>query len=414
MANLSDLAAYLRDRIEVLGRTEDRLESLQQKFESFHSEVVRAREHELDQLVDITVSREKELPEDFVGAVATHRVSVEREFAERIHTLALQREELQKETEALRILSARSEKELHNKNRALDAEEESLKARNADLLRRIEAFNGRISDLGRSFGFFTNFFRMRRLAEAKASLDEEQRDVAARIEDLRGRWRNADEFFQAAEAERREKWIVLETDAAARAAKIEALEARRLAIVARTTVERVLRERDFDVRPAEEGDPLCPRCSTANPAANAFCHLCANRLGEDRPDFAGSLDEFAELDRHFHRFSEAMKAGQEIIGLVRGLKSGLESLLESVDDMIGSQTRHSLAELTLEVPQWSRDFGQRFEDIHRLAQEEMGLRPLDFSTHIAQQVELVFTEENITAFFELIGQQMSDSAEAQW
>ena len=50
----------------------------------------------------------------------------------------------------------------------------------------------------------------------------------------------------------------------------------------------------------------------------------------------------------------------------------------------------------------------------RLAREDMGLRPLEFATGISQQVEIVFTEDNVTAFFELIGEQMSSSAEAQW
>ena len=54
------------------------------------------------------------------------------------------------------------------------------------------------------------------------------------------------------------------------------------------------------------------------------------------------------------------------------------------------------------------------DDLDPLAHEEMGVRPLEFATKTSQQVEIVFTEDNVTAFFELIGEQMSSSAEAQW
>ncbi|MCD4748765.1 MAG: hypothetical protein K8R59_05260 [Thermoanaerobaculales bacterium] len=414
MANLSDLATYLKDRIEILAQTEVRLDNLQQKFEMFNAEVSRAREHELDQLVKLTIEPESTLPPDYAQAVASEREIVDREFGTQLRDLAREQVDLSTKAEDLRAASARDEKELHDRNQTLDTEEESLKVRSGELLERIADFNKKIAQLGRSFGFFTNFFRMRRLAQTKADLDTEQKDVAARIELLRGQWRDADQRHHATENDRQKRWVEFETDASARAAKIEALEAHRIAIVARSTVERVLEARPYEPSPPHENDPPCPRCDIANPSANAFCHICAQRLREDRPDFEGSLGEFAELDRHFHRFGEAMKAGQEIIGLVRGLKSGLESLLESVEEMLASQHKHSLGELKLEVPQWSRDFGERFNTLCKLAHKSMGLHPLDFANHIGCQTELVFTEENITAYFELIGQQMSDSADAQW
>ncbi len=414
MADLDDLVTYLKDRIRVLGECEQRLESLQQKFDTFNAEVQGAREHELDQLVELTTTQPETLPEDYRKAIAAGQPDVEREFDAQVAALEKQRTDLVDTAEELRQESARNRAELRNRNLSLDEEEERLKHRSTVLVHEIGEHNERIAELGRSFGFFLNFFRMRRLAKENEDLETKQRDVLARIEGLRRSWREADHEYAEREEERRQDWLQKETDAAAVAAKIEVLKAQHGRIVARTTVERVLVSHEYNPPMGGEGDPPCLRCGMSNPPTNHFCHICARRIGDDRKDLEGSLLEFAELDHHARRFGEGMRACQGLIGLVRGMKSGLEGLAESVGEMRASQYKHKLKKLSLEVPQWSRNFGARFDDLFDLAHKEMRLHPLDLAHTISQQTDIVFTEPNITAYFELIGAAMSQAAEAQW
>ena len=67
----------------------------------------------------------------------------------------------------------------------LDREEEELKARNEKLLAQIAEFNRRIKELGKGFGFFSSLFKMRKLQKERKILDQEQADIAARIDNLR-------------------------------------------------------------------------------------------------------------------------------------------------------------------------------------------------------------------------------------
>jgi predicted nucleic acid-binding Zn-ribbon protein len=414
MADLSELSAYLADRRRVLSECEQRLESLQQRFETFNAEVQAARERELDQLVALTTSHPESLPEGYRAAIARARPEVELELGKAISALQTRQRELTDAAEALRQESARDAAELRNRNLSLDEEEEQLKDRSAGLMHRINEHNDHIATLGKSFGFVANFFRMRRLARDKGALEAEQKDVLARIESLRRAWREADHEHAERESDRRRRWVALETDAAAVAAKLETLAVRRGAMIARSTVERALVDREQSPPLAAADDPPCPRCGMANPPTNHFCHICAQRLGEDRPDLEGSLAEFAELDLHAHRFGEGMKACQELIGLVRGMRSGVEALDGSVQEMLASKHKHRLATLDLTVPQWSRDFGARFDDLRELAQREMRLHPLELAHRVGEQIDIAFTETNITAYFELIGREMSRAADAQW
>jgi len=185
-------------------------------------------------------------------------------------------------------------------------------------------------------------------------------------------------------------------------------------IVARTTVERVLAERLPEIPATAEGDPPCPRCEMPNSSSSHFCRICAQRLGDDREDFDGSLEEGAELNRHDLRFAEGMRACQEIVGLVQGMLTGHDALIESIEDMQRSQKKHSLSRLAIEVHPWSREFGTYFDRLFDLASREARLHPLDFARGIQHQTQKVFTEKFIKAYFELIGDELSRQAEAQW
>ena len=151
-----------------------------------------------------------------------------------------------------------------------------------------------------------------------------------------------------------------------------------------------------------------------NPASHNFCHICAYRLAADREDFDGSLEEISEINRHFDRFSEGMEACQQIIGLVRGMKSGVEAFTESVADVQASEDKYPLSKLKIDVPQASQDFGVQFDRLADFAGQDYSLHPKLFADRFEQYFAETFTEESIQAFFETMGEELSLQAETQW
>lgn len=414
MGRLKDFIAHLDGQIETVAKIERRLCDLQSRYESYFAELDRVRESELAQLQAAITAPGRELPAWLKDALAVARAKVERELDAKLKALRAELEAKREEAEAIRLESARELEKLHGKNTELDAKEERLKAESAELGARIAVFNGKIRELGSGFGFFANLFRMRAVAEEKRALEEKQAALAAQIEGLRETWVKVDTAAAEREEKRRAAWIEKRAQRSALEAKLEALEATRPQLLLRSTLEETLLTRVKEPRAAGAGDPPCPRCKVPNPPEHYFCAICAERLQPDRPDLEGSVEELAQVNLHHRRFSEGMRAGQELIGLVRGLKSGLEAFKKSVESVLDSEKRYPLPKLQIDVPESSVRYAGHFDELLSTVSKDQSLLPTEFAAVVDKLVSEVFTEKKVQRYFETMGEELSRQAKAQW
>lgn len=415
MGRLSDFQGYLKSRRDVVRKVEERLCALQEKYESFLAEVDRTRESEFDQLRAHILAGYDVLPEAFRFELEAARRLAAEDFDRTLVALEERHAQLAKYAKEKRDASRRAERSHRQRNETLDAEEEALKERNEALLARIADHNARIRAMGRGFGFFVNLFRMRALQRERQALDTEQADIAARIESLRKRWAESDEEYTKKEAARQADWVKLKTDADAVQAKLDHLRETRAAIVDRTALELVLYERRPTLPVPGDGDPPCPRCTRPNPPEAHFCHICAQRLRDDRPDFEGSLREVAEVNVHHEQFSAGVKSCQELIGLVRGLGSGIEAFSKSVADVKKSEDKYPLPKLQIEVPPDARSWGAHLDALlQAVSQKDASLHPKAFAASIQALTARSFKEDAIKRWFETMGEELSREAKRQW
>ncbi len=413
MGTLISYRKYLEERWALLDVTEQKLLKLQQNYESHLAEIRSTREAELDELLGLVLEDRSALPEDFNRKLDEAAVQAEKAFEEKKKVIEEEKAAEMKRAEEMRQQSLKAVRNLKARNRRLDREEEELKARVAGLLPKIEAYNAKIAEMGHGFGFFSNLFKMRRLADQRDLLEKENAELEARIELLRSRWKEASEEHVAEEADLQKAWRIAEDHALALAAKMEALETRRGRIIARSALEIVLRS--IAPEEQEDGDRECPRCRKMNDSGNHFCWACAQRLQENDPGFEGSVVEMAELNHHFQRFSKGVHACRGIIALVRGLKSGLKALSKSVSEMIESQDKYaSLGTLDIDVPGEALTFGEYFDRLSGMVDDSPGLHPLVFADRINILLQDRLTEEQIKGYFERMGEELSRQAKAQW
>ncbi len=411
MGNLQSFAQYIASCHDVVSATEARLLDLQSRYEAFYQEVSSVREQELAQLAWEISRRRGALPEGLDAALSRAKEQAERDLDARLAELKKAHDELAASAEQARKTSADLEAEARQRNVDLDAKEEALKARNEQLLQGIAAYNARIREMGSGFGFLLNLPRMRALQAKRKRLDDEHENVAARIDRVRAEWARREQSYCTRQDELRQEWTDLRTKATAVQAKIDHLLATRATVVVRTALERVL----FELFPSapQQGDNLrCPRCGFGNPTSNRFCQYCALRLQADRPDLEGSLPEIAELNYHFKRFSEGMRACQELIALVRGLRCGLEAFAKSIDSMLGNENRYPLPKLRIDVPQVCADYSRNF-DVLRNAVEERAAHPTELA-RMAEQASQQLSQKNLQGYFERMGQELSAQASSQW
>ena len=414
MGRLKQFRGYLRDRRNTLSAIEDRLCSLQEKYERYFQEVSRVRESEFGQLTEHILEDRNKLPEVFNVALDRAEAEVSRQFDQKRKRLRSDVQTLQKKADQHRQRSLKAEQALRKKNVALDQQEEALKERNQRLLQAIADYNRRIKELGKGWGFFANLFKMRGLVDERQTLDQQQQDLAARIEKLRKSWEEVDHKHSQEQKKAREEWIGQQTRAEVLQTKIRYIEESLPRIRLRSTIEGVLFVQTPEHHAPKKDDPPCPRCKSPCPPEDHFCSICAKRLHPDRPDFQGSLAEIAELNLHWQRFSEGMKSCQELIGLVRGLGSGIDAFIASVEEVMESERKYPLPKLEIDVPQRSVKFGKSFDALKTALGEDLSLHPVAFSERVIHLVDHVFTEHKIKEYFETMGQELSRQADKQW
>lgn len=414
MGMLHKFADYILERRAKIAAIEQRLLGLQSRYESFFQEVSRVREGELGQLAQLIAAQRDSLSPDLDRALRDTHAELERDYDARIRDLETQVEKLDAEAEATRQRSLEAEHAIRSQNADLDGQEEDLKARNALLLEQIRQYNERIRRLGGGFGFFLGFFKMRSLHAQRRAIDREQADVAARIDALRSHWAGAEKDHATTETELRDRWVELRAEAESVRTKLEYLAASRERIVSRSVLEKILFELYTKPTLGTPGEPACARCASPNPARNHFCAYCAQRLGEDRTDLAGSWEEIAEINYHHALFADGMKASQEIIGLVRGLGTGLDNFLASVTDMIDTERKYPVPSLSISVPPAAVDWSRTFDELEQMLHGERNLHPLEFAGQVRALLDRTFTEESIKGYFETMGNELSVQAAAQW
>ncbi len=414
MGGLTGFQSFVMGRRNVLDIVEKRLCAVQIHYEAFFSQIGQIRESELDQLEALVQQRRGDLPAWLAGALQRLGPEVEAEVDARIQALAAERDEQTGTAENLRQHSLQLEREIHERNVHLDGREEDLKTRNEALLARIDRYNAKIREMSGGFGFFYNLFDARKLKRERIELDQEQADVAAHIENLRELWRRTEAEHAESEEGRRQAWQDARNLAAQLQTRLQWLTESRERVVYRTTLERAMADNPAQQPARRRGDRACPGCGYGNPDQGILCQACGARLGEDRQDLEGSLEEIAAAVRVHDTFSEGMAASQQLIGLVRGLISGHDAFAESVQDMIDTQTRHPVSVLEIDVPERSVAYGELFEQLRDSLDEDRHEHPLDFAARVEELLAGRLSEETISGYFEGMGEALSAAADAQW
>ena len=414
MTDLNRFREYLVERDKVVGGARKLVGALAEKYSTYFSEVDAAFEREMGQITAALTGNVDTVPRWFRDAVVAAVRTEEERFDAKVAELEAAHDTARTAAEEARKRSVAEEEAARKKNVSLDEAEEALKTKSADLMARIEEHNATIREMGKGFGFFKNLPRMRSLRKEARELEEEQESIVQQIEGVRARWSTIDVEHQNREASARAKWLAARTNATRIQCQIDCLRQTREEVVLRSAMEQVLSAHVKAPAAPGPADPQCPRCKVRNPPNSSFCRICAVRLREDRPDAEGSLVEVAEVLHHHERFGGGMKAAQELIGLLTGVRSGIKAFMKSVDDMITTQRVHPVKELKIEVPKAARSAAGIYDTLARELSADKSMEPERFERLVAPYLREHLTEKGIQGWFETMGAELSRCATAQW
>jgi hypothetical protein len=410
---LREFASYVTERSNVLDQILGRLRHAQAKYEAFFKEVCSVRESELQQLSAHIAAGRGHLPSNLDAELETAALLARDEFERKFNGQVGRCETILTDAESARQRALTIEPAAHRENLDLDGQEEALKARNQVLLGDITKFENSIRAASTGFGFLLQLPQLRRLQKAKHEIEQEQVDICAHIEVLRARWAaRAPEVLREIENLEGE-WTKQMKTASQIQARIEYLRNSRERIIGRSALELLLFQRAPQPTSSVQQAAPCPRCGACSATSRFFCAVCAERLGPDRPDFEGSMGEIAELNLHHRQFSDAMRAGQELIALFSGIRSGLHSFKKSLSSMIATESKCPVSALHVQVPPSAVEFGRTFEQFLALYSDQRSLLPTEF---VAREKEITqrLNQTSIRQFFETMGSELSRSAKTQW
>ncbi|MFN2292222.1 MAG: hypothetical protein ACK2UC_13600 [Anaerolineae bacterium] len=391
--NAQKVLDYLDQQKQAIAALIDELDEVQVAFNAQFDAFKADHDRTLDKLSEEVFAR----LQDDSGALAADLVSAIADQAETERTRLEERrskvrdEYLPQRRQAADQLLAEAQAELAQLralNPQLDQEEETLKRQKAALEGQLESLNREIGRKSRGLGVVTHFLAITRA-------DRERHRVLGKLEVLgeslyavRQRWNEERAKIEERQAAYQRNW------------QMESIATARLQAELDQLNDDVLREE------------LALRRATRHVLDN----LKTRQTGQD-PELGRSLDQMVELNIRTDDYHEGLATVAGLIGLLRGMQSGLEAVGKSVEGLLHEQQMHSayLKPLDFRLPETVETFHRQWPALRRefVDEEAVSTQPAEFAARVEPLLDGPLSEETIKAMFDALGS-MIERAAAKW
>ena len=385
----SQLIHYLNVQVDAIQGLIKELDEVQVRFNARFDEFKVLHDAKLDELTEKIVEHMAALDAKLQAAIEERLPEERQRIDERRQKV--RETYLPQRQEAARQLLEKGQLQvagLRKINPELDAQEEGFKTEKAQLEARLAELNDEIRKKSRGLGVVVHFVSI-------FQADRERQRILGKLEVInnellrvRREWEAQRERVEKSQAELQEKWQ-LESIAVARLqAELDQLddEDQREDLALRRAIRGVL---DDLKEPAPTSDP----------------------------DLDAGLQEMINLNVQTDDYHAGLASVGGMIGLLRGIQSGLGAIHKSVEGLQHEETMHSayLKPLSFSLPapveafnkQWG-ELAQRFAD-----DAVIGEHPTDFCTNVQPLLDGPLSQASIEKMFNDLGA-MIQRATANW
>ena len=374
--DLGRFVAYVQDNTKRIDALYKEVEEIQVRFNSLYSALLAEWQGQVEatapQLVD------GELPAPFAAALSASQAGERAKLEARIAELGGQLAERKGAgDEALRAAQAEISR-LRELNPALNQREERLKGQS---LRETEQILGLEVEL-KGAGFWN---RLLGASDLKKKLDQARKAHAKTVAALQGV---------------REEWVQKKKEAELRQAELRAA-------WEKASVEAAQMQAELDYQ-------------TGNLEALAATRGAQAYLAglEQPPALAGELGEaaarIAALNAKLAAYRSGLASVAEALGLLTGVRTGMERFFESANKVYEEQRRYNLKPLRLEIHRSVVEFHNTWAEYARQVKDEkrLGHEPLEFVRIAQRYAQERLTEPAIQAMFESMGKALNAATKA--
>ncbi|MBN1657761.1 MAG: hypothetical protein JXA93_05135 [Anaerolineae bacterium] len=390
--NATQLLSYLDDQSRAIQAAVAELDEIQVAFNA-QFDVFKAQ-HDLT-LARLTAELFDRLAEDGTVAPALRAV-VEQRLPEEARLLDERRarvrdEHLPRRRAAANELLQQAQAELAHMrqlNPQLDKEEEALKQQKSGLEAQLADVNETIRARSRGLGVVRNFFEITRADRERHRILGKLEAVNESLFGVRKRWEEERNKIEEHQASLQEEWQLENVAVARLQAELDRLddEAQRRDLAVRRAIYHIL---DHLKTPVAGG----------------------------APDLDARVSEMVELNIRTDAYHDGLASVGGLIGLLRGIDSGLEAIGKSIDGLKREQEMHStyLKPLDFRLPESVEAFHKRWPELARRFVDEktVGQHPSEFAAEVAPLLEGPLSQRSIETMFNAMGA-MIERATSAW
>jgi hypothetical protein len=387
--NVDQLLRYLDQQQAAIQALVRQLDEIQVAFSGQFDHFQARHDAKLDRLSDKIVGRLDAAGPDLQAAIRTRATEETQRIDDRRQKI---REQYlpQRQQAADQLLSqAQAElADLHALNPQLNAEEETLKRQQAQLEGRLAELNEAIRQQSRGLGVALRFTAITRADRERHRVLGKLDAVHESLYKVRQRWAETRSQIQKRQEEAQNRWQ-LESIAVGRLqAELDHLDdgERRGDLALRRAIHYVL---DHLKQPASFSDA----------------------------EIEAGLQEMVELNIQTDSYHEGLASVAGLIGLLGGIRSGLQALQQSVEGLKREQQMHRehLRPLSFSLPAGVEEFHRLWPVLAKRFADEVQIskRPADFAATVQPLLEGPLSKESIEAMFEALST-MIHRATARW
>jgi hypothetical protein len=387
--SLEKLHGYILNKISQIRGVSRELEEIQAGFNSNYVEWKAEHDATLERLVEMVLARMDELGPTLKGRL-DERVSEERRLVDE------RRQELrdklipqaQAEADALIEKGRAVTESMREENPRLDAREERLKAKWAELDGELTELNARIRKLSGCLGVMVNFFKIGRLDRQRQRVTGQMYEVRHQLREVRREWQETQSDADAEKDRLQTRWQERVREIVQMQGELDYLgeEGKREELVLRRAVRHVL---DGLKAPVP-----CPA-----------------------DDVKAELDAMVALNVQTDAAQKALGEVSGLIALLGGLIEGLNRFDHSVTGLVEEQRMHSayLSRLDVDVPDDVEAFHAQWEGLAQKVRDDGKLcqNPTEFLAVVLPEFEGKLSEAVIRESFESLGRALT-AATRRW
>jgi len=373
---LANFHRYVQENITRISALYREIEEIQYRFNDIYGKL----QTQWQESVEKTAPQlqQAELPPQQAEMLRGYQQQERQKLEERISQLRQQVAEKQQAAEAaLREAQAELQR-VREFNPVLNEREEALKARSRSETEAIAAVEQQIKSAGLGARLFGNHERRKELER----LRQQHAETLQQLKAVREEWQAKKQELAERQDTLRAAWEKASIELAQIKSELDYLEPNVATLAAQRGAQRMLAE--LQEAPAGRG-PLYD-----------------------------AMADIAQMNQQLAQYREGITRVAEALGVLTGIRSGMERFAQSVAKLYEEQERYNLQPLKVDVPRRVIEFHNIWAEFRGKVKDEkhLGAHPLEFSKVAADYVQKRLTEEAIKDMFEQMGEALSAAAKA--